>query len=40
MGDEPMGVVLDRVLVSEMGLVKGHDIHKAVDQNGWWKEMC
>jgi hypothetical protein len=27
-GDEPMGIVLDGVLVSEMGLVKGYDIHK------------
>jgi hypothetical protein len=31
-GDEPMGVVLDGVLVSEMGLVKGYDIRKVVVQ--------
>jgi hypothetical protein len=28
--DEPMGVILDGVLVSEVGLVKGYDTHKVV----------
>jgi len=29
-GDEPMGVILDGVLASEMGLVKGYDTHMVV----------
>jgi len=33
-GDEQMGVVLDGVLVSEMGLVKGYDTHKDVLHRG------
>jgi hypothetical protein len=29
-GDESLGVVLDGILLSQMGLVKGYDTHKVV----------